>query len=47
MFKFVVLLVTFATAAGFSLSSPRAVRSSSLQMSFENALGAQAPLGIT
>eukprot|EP01035_Chromulina_nebulosa_P060173 gene60173-82327_t len=45
MLQFVVLLVAFASAAGFSASSSRTARSSSLTMKFENAIGAQPPLG--
>ena len=46
MFQFVVLLVAIASAAAFSASSSRAARSSSLNMKFENAIGAQPPLGL-
>ena len=45
MFKFIALLVAFASAAAFSVSSSRAARSYSLKMGFEDAIGAQAPLG--
>jgi hypothetical protein len=45
MFRFVALLVAFASAAAFSVSSSRAARSYSLKMGFEDAIGAQAPLG--
>ena len=45
MFKFIALLAAFASAAAFSASSSRAARSSSLNMKFENAIGAQPPLG--
>ena len=45
MFTVVALLASFATAGGFSLSSSRAARSTSLQMGFEDAIGAQPPLG--
>ena len=45
MFKFIALLAAFASAAAFSVTSSRAARSSSLKMGFEDAIGAQAPLG--
>eukprot|EP01036_Dinobryon_divergens_P030063 gene30063-39256_t len=45
MFNLIVVLATFASAAAFSVSSSRAARSSSLKMGFEDAVGAQPPLG--
>lgn len=44
MFKFVTLLASFVGAAAFAPSARRAT-SSALKMGFEDALGAQAPLG--
>jgi len=44
MFKFFVAVSTIATVAAFSVASGRAVRST-LKMGYENAIGAQAPLG--
>jgi hypothetical protein len=44
MFKFIALLASIASVAAFAPISGVA-RSSSLKMGFENAIGAQAPLG--
>jgi len=44
MFRFIALLATFVSAAAFAPSARRAT-SSALKMGFEDALGAQAPLG--
>ena len=45
MFNLIVVLAAFASAAAFSVSPSRAARSSSLKMGFEDAVGAQPPLG--
>ena len=44
MFKFIALLASLISVAAFAPAS-RVASSSALKMSFENALGAQPPLG--
>lgn len=44
MFKFITLIASIASAAAFA-PALRLAKSSSLKMGFENAIGAQPPLG--
>ena len=45
MFKFIAILASLVSAAAFAPTSRMAHKSSSLKMNFEDALGAQPPLG--
>eukprot|EP00597_Dinobryon_sp_UTEXLB2267_P016392 CAMPEP_0201093024 /NCGR_PEP_ID=MMETSP0812-20130820/1562_1 /ASSEMBLY_ACC=CAM_ASM_000668 /TAXON_ID=98059 /ORGANISM="Dinobryon sp., Strain UTEXLB2267" /LENGTH=200 /DNA_ID=CAMNT_0047344949 /DNA_START=93 /DNA_END=695 /DNA_ORIENTATION=+ len=45
MFKFITIISTIASVAAFSASAGRVARSTALKMGYENAIGAQPPLG--